>query len=146
MKLGITGTRNGFSKAQENVFKTILKQEFLIDGADVESFHQGQCIGVDVESAELVHKLSKGEIKIHSHPPLKHEVLGASVTDVVHPAKNYFARNRDIANTADILFVCPPTEEEQSNGGTWYTYRYALDRGVKIILITPKGVLTRLNF
>ena len=143
MKLGITGTRNGFTKNQLNSFKTVFKD---LQKEGVEEFHQGQCIGVDVESAEWINTFTKGAIPIHSHPPLKQELVGECHVDVTYPKKNYFARNRDIVHASDILIACTPTEVEQPTGGTWYTYRYAVDKGHKVILITPLGKTIRLNF
>ena len=143
MKLGITGTRNGFTKNQLNAFKTVFKD---LQKEGVDEFHQGQCIGVDVESAEWINTFTKGAIPIHSHPPLKQELVGECHVDVVLPKKNYFARNRDIVHASDVLLACTPTEDEQSNGGTWYTYRYAIDNGYKVILITPSGKVSYHNF
>jgi hypothetical protein len=143
MIIGITGTRNGFTNAQKNAFQS----EFLTLYAEgVDEFHQGQCVGVDVQSADWIHKRTKGKVKIHSRPPVKQELVGVCHVDVTHPKKSYFARNRDIVNSSDILFACTPTEEEQSNGGTWYTFRYAVDNGKKVILITPSGTISKFNF
>lgn len=144
MILGITGTRNGFTNPQFNAFKTLLQS--LLQENDVEKFLQGQCQGVDVQAADVVHKVSRGVVKIQSHPPIKKHLIGTCHVDINLPPKNYLARDRDIADSSDILFVCPAHEEPQDTGGTWYTYKYALSKGKKIILITPSGIITKINF
>lgn len=143
MKVGVTGTRNGFTDAQLNAFQ--LEFNKLNSEKQIESYHQGQCIGVDVDSVHWI-RTAHEAVKIHSHPPVKTDLIGECHVDVVHESKTYFARNRDIADTSDILIACPPTEEEQSNGGTWYTFRYGVNKGYKVILITPNGVVTYHNF
>lgn len=144
MILGITGTKEGFSKTQFAAFKTVLAT-FIAEN-DVTVFCQGQCTGVDVEAADWVHRSTQGKVKIQSHPPIKTQFLGESHVDYSLKPKNYFARNRDIADIANVLFVCPLQETEQDHGGTWYTYKYANEKGKKIVLITPSGKISYLNF
>ena len=144
MILGITGTRKGFTNSQYNAFKTTL--QLLLKDNNVEKFLQGQCQGVDVQAGDLVHKVTRGKVLIQSHPPIKQELIGECHVDIKVQPKNYLARDRDIADQSDILFACPAEEEPQEKGGTWYTYKYALSKGYKVILITPSGKITKINF
>lgn len=133
--LGVTGTREGMTQKQEEAFKIVVQE--ILSTHTIESFHQGQCIGVDVEAADIL--FSHG-IKIVSHPPLKSLYLGTCKhVDESRIPLSYFARNRAIVNEVDLLLVVPNTNQHRSYGGTWYTHDYALTRNKSVIIIYPDG-------
>lgn len=134
--IGISGTREGMSKLQKETFlhfSNTLTTQFT----DLKYFHQGQCQGVDVEAARLLK--SEFNLFIVSHPPVKKDLLGQCTNDIVKQAKGYFARNRDIVNASELMFILPKESQVQSTGGTWYTYKYALAANKPVILILPDG-------
>ena len=138
MKIGITGTRNGFSDKQKETFLKYLEEHNLLK--TVTEFHQGNCIGVDVEATRIFYE--KTNAVIHAHLPEKKELIGTTKYNHVNcKPKNYFARNRDIVNSSDIIIVVPREMKHQSFGGTWYTHDYALKRSKKTITIFPDGSL-----
>ena len=71
-----------------------------------------------------------------AHPPIKTDLLSTfDGNDRVLPAKDYLARDRDIAEACDVLLACPDGPRH-ANSGTWYTIDYAtkLLRTVHVIL------------
>ena len=138
MKIGITGTRNGFSDKQKETFLKYLEEHNLLK--TVTEFHQGNCIGVDVEAARIFYE--KTDAVIHAHLPEKKGLLGTTKYNHVNcKPKNYLARNRDIVNSSDIMFAIPREMKHQSFGGTWYTHDYSLKQTKKTITIFPDGSL-----
>lgn len=117
MKIGVTGARNGWTKAQESQFRDSI-QKLRID-----EFHHGDCVGVDEQAVGVVREYF-GEI-IHTHPPLnsKHR---AHVGGKLYLPKEYIERNHDIVDAVDALFVVPATDSEIQRSGTWATYRYGM--------------------
>ena len=137
--LGITGTRIGMNEEQKSKLITVIETLLFNKEHHERVFHHGQCIGVDVEAAVLLK--NKFGFTIVSHPPIKKELIGVCENDSVKPAKDYFARNRDIVNSCDLLLVIPRENTHQKYGGTWYTHDYALKQKKPIILLTPNGVI-----
>lgn len=90
--------------------------------------HHGDCVGVDVEVAEIARELG---YKIVKHPPIKTDLQANHPSDEVRPAYSYFHRNRNIVDETDILLVVPYQDSWQPNGGTWYTYDYAIKKKKK---------------
>jgi hypothetical protein len=128
MKLGVTGTRSGMSEDQK------LKVIEFLDSQAFSELHHGDCVGVDVEVAELAKH--KG-IRIVCHPPLKDELRGWFDSDQTNPPLSYFARNRNIVDQTDQLLVVPFQTSPQDNGGTWYTFDYAKKKGKPTTVIFP---------
>lgn len=133
MILGITGTRDGWTPQQEREFRGRILQFMPTH------FHHGDCIGVDDQAANVVNEMLS-LCRIISHPP----------SDGAYRARNphawhtrspmgYLSRNLAIVNACDVLIACPKEMEPQARGGTWYTYRYAKEKGKATILILPDG-------
>jgi hypothetical protein len=73
---------------------------------------------------------------IVSHPPKTDRLRSNfAFNDLVMPAKNYLARDRDIAEACDVLIDCPDGPR-RANSGTWYTidYAYKLLKTIHVIL------------
>ena len=131
LHIGITGTRSGLSEYQYAEVIKFLNSAFEPGAV----FHHGDCIGVDVEVAWVAKELG---YKIVGHPPMKKELRGYFDDDETMPAKNYFARNRDIVNESFVLMVVPWQMEHQDNGGTWYTHDYADKNDKPLVIFWPE--------
>lgn len=141
--IGITGTRNGMTQSQREVFFDVLEHIIFLN-PEIDQFHHGQCIGVDVEAAIICE--DDFDLRIVSHPPIKTDLIGSCINHEIKPAAGYFQRNRDIVMDSDLMFVVPYTEEKQTKGGTWYTFQYALKLAKPTILILPSGKIEVFNY
>ena len=139
--IGFTGTRAGMSDKQKETFIRVVSEL-----NELSEFHHGDCIGADDEAADIIADILPEEghhIKIVCHPPIKEELRAFNKSaDITLQPKDYFARNRDIVDAADILIACPKESSRQSRGGTWYTVDYAQKRGAKFLIIWPDGSVT----
>jgi len=138
MKIGITGTRSGMNAHQKKEFSEILGIlliEIIASNGQGE-FHHGDCVGVDVEAAEIAKTLG---FKTVCHPPEKDELRAYHKSDEFREPLSYFARNRRIVEETDCLIVIPYQNEWQPNGGTWYTHDYAKKKQKPIFLIFPQN-------
>ena len=95
--------------------------EFLTRAGGGE-LHHGDCVGVDVEVAEIAASLG---YKTVCHPPSKNDLRAFHKSDEFRTPLSYFARNRNIVDETDKLLVVPYQDAWQPNGGTWYTHDYA---------------------
>lgn len=130
-KIGVTGTRSGMNETQ---FDAVCEYLRAFDPA-VSELHHGDCVGVDVEVAEIAAALGMRTV---CHPPSKDELRANHASDEVREPLSYFARNRNIVDETDHLMVVPYQDSHQSNGGTWYTHDYAKKRGKDPIVFFPK--------
>lgn len=128
-KIGVTGTRSGMDEEQKNKIR-----EYLSTFSEGSELHHGDCVGVDVEVAEIAKEFG---FKIICHPPIKEELRGYFESDEYRPPLSYFARNRNIVNETDILLVLPYQTSHQNHGGTWYTHDYAKKVNKETIVIYP---------
>lgn len=135
MKVGITGTREGWTPEQHMAFA-----EMAAHGC-IDEFHHGDCMGVDEQSAKLISKVY-GEGFLHCHPPSMdvHRAFVASGT--TYPAKPYLVRNTDIVNAVGVLIVIPKDTTPRHRSGTWHTYRKAVNTGTRRCIIWPNGRVT----
>lgn len=141
MIIGVTGSRSGMTEYQTNQ----LNKELRLDG--LEKAHHGDCVGVDRQFNDLLENLYDN-IFIIVHPPVKvtwRAFCRPRLGEVLKP-KEYLLRNDDIVNAVDLLFVIPKDTEILPKGtrgsGTWYTYHYAQNQGVKTLIIWPDGSVT----
>jgi len=125
MKIGVTGTRSGMTDKQKQETTDVLANIISMEGEH--EFHHGDCVGVDVELAEIAQSLG---FKVVCHPPIKHELRAYHESDVILEPLSYFARNRKIVDNVDFLMVVPYQMEWQPSGGTWYTRDYAKKKEV----------------
>lgn len=136
LNIGVTGTRDGMNKIQEENIKDILEKLIFEKEYTDRVFHHGQCIGVDVQAVKILKQFG---FTIISHPPVKKDLLGISYNDLTYPPKSYFARNRNIVDECNILFVVPKENQRQSKGGTWYTHDYGVIKKKQIFIFYPNG-------
>lgn len=135
-KIGITGTRNGWTDQQRVIFVSRCLPLYSFE------FHHGLCVGVDCQSHDEVRNLAPHG-RIIGHPSVDKKLQKEVNCDELREAKTHFARNRDIVNETDILIVVPMQMEWQSRGGTWYTHDYGVNRGKEVFVIWPDGKLER---
>lgn len=130
MKIGVTGTRSGMTEYQKELVQDFLFG-FSIRSDILVEIHHGDCIGVDVEVAELADSMG---MKVVCHPPSVNDLRAYHQSDEFRDPTTYFARNRNIVNETDLLIVVPYQSEPQRTGGTWYTHDYAkkVDKPVRI--------------
>ena len=134
MKIGVTGTQEGWTERQRTVF-TLATAEL-----DVTEFHHGDCIGVDDQAADVIRKRFGVDV-VHSHPPHQDVKRAFSKSATVYKTKHYLARNQDIAEAVELLYVIPNTYKERRRSGTWATYRRACKVGTRMVIIFPDGSL-----
>lgn len=140
--IGITGTRSGGSikqyvKLQQlvGVFYSIYQEKFNL------VFHHGDCVGVDVDAADVANELG---YRVISHPPIKSEMRAFHKSDEIRETKSYFVRNRDIVHESQFLIVVPKESERSTKGGTWYTHDYASKNMKDGVIIWPNGEIEKI--
>jgi hypothetical protein len=131
--IGFTGSRQGMSAAQSEVFADLL---FLLGPRH---FHHGCCIGAD----EQAHTLSKSipGLTRHLHRPLDESQMAVGLVGVDWPPAPYLKRNRTIVRSSGLLIAAPSTHEALRSG-TWSTVRYARRLGRPIVLVWASGALS----
>jgi len=136
LNLGFTGTRNGLKKLQ---WETLVKKlnKFKETNKRV-SAHHGMCIGADEEFHHTFRDIFPEE-RIVGYPCTIRKMRANLDVNSVWPAMAPLVRNKDIVMTCNILIVCPKGMKEVLRSGTWATYRYALKKGKKILIIYPDG-------
>ena len=129
MKIGVTGTRSGMTEQQFGDVELFLRS---VSG----ELHHGDCVGVDVEVAELAKEIGYRTV---CHPPINPDLRAFHVSDETREPLSYFARNRKIVDECDLLLVIPYQKTHQTNGGTWYTHDYAVKQGKRVIIFPGEG-------
>lgn len=131
-KIGITGTRNGMTPKQrkqlEDMFN-LFKHTY-----DEFEFHHGDCVGVDVQAADLAQAVG---FRTVCHPPVKEDLRAFHQSDEIREPHTYFKRNRNIVDETEVLLVVPFESSPQSKGGTWYTHDYAVKGNSPVLILWP---------
>jgi hypothetical protein len=116
--VGITGTEKGTSPYQADAVWTLLN--FLRP----DWLRHGDCVGVDIQVAEMATYLGIGTI---AHPacniPEKYKAHHKST--IVMPEELPLVRDMDMAKSVSIMIACPEEQKEILRSGTWATVRYA---------------------
>ena len=131
-KIGVTGTRTGMTHTQRDSFVAILNS-LLCEHTSIE-FHHGDCVGVDIEAANIAQEL---RIRTVCHPPVDSELRAFHTSDEIREPKTHFARNRNIVSSVELLIVIPWQMEWNARGGTWYTHDYAVKNQVEVNILWP---------
>lgn len=116
MKVGFTGTSRGMSAGQCYELKQLLSGDALLPDR-VTELHHGMCVGADCQGNEIARELS---ISTVGHPPVNKSKYYGCVCNQVRPQKEYLARNKNIVNETDLLFIGPDWPE-YLRSGTWST-------------------------
>ena len=133
-KVGITGTRSGMNDTQ--LIHVRSRLNVIIEYYDIAQFHHGDCVGVDFEAANIA--MDEG-YEIVCHPPIKEDLRAFHNSDEFREPLSYFARNRNIVDESNILFVVPYLNKWEGKGGTDYTFHYAKKIGKETIIFWPDG-------
>jgi hypothetical protein len=132
--IGFTGTQKGMTTQQEETVLYLLTPT----ASAQEEFHHGDCVGADLQAAEIAHGLG---YKIISHPPINDSRRGwYEHNDVILPPKEYMLRNEDIADASETMIATPSTYGERNHSGTWATIRRARARKRLIYIVWPDGL------
>lgn len=140
MRLGVTGTRNGLTPAQQRWAILAAERE----AREVTEFHYGDCIGVDEQMLWIL--LAQGvEPELHIYPALVSEkwraktltrlqeiMYGGMITQ--YKALPPMLRNGFIAEACDELWAFPG-----SGRGTWDCIRKAREMGRRGAVIMADG-------
>lgn len=78
-------------------------------------------------------------IDIEQHPPLSDTWRAFCKGGIIHPRKEYHARNRDIVAVCGLLVACPHEYQDPGHGGTWYTIRHARKQRTNYTVVYPDG-------
>lgn len=130
-RFGFTGTQHGMTDAQKDALRRFLT------GSSGE-LHHGDCVGADAEAHQIADECGYCPVL---HPPTNYSKRAWCdvPAHLMKRERPYLDRNRDIVDDTVALIAAPREFEEQSRGGTWYTVRYARQRGKPVVLILPDG-------
>lgn len=126
VRLGVTGTRDGFSEEQRRRAVT-----WLGTCDEIEEFHYGDCTGVDEQMLWLV--LEQHQPRLHIYPGIVSDQWRAKTVEklgdypkgyVLYKPAPPKVRNGFIAEACDELWGFPG-----SGGGTWDCIRKARKLG-----------------
>jgi len=132
MHIGITGTRDG------GTLDALYTLRAVLSALQPTWLHHGDCVGVDSEAHTNCRSMSP-KTKIHSHPPVNSLYRAHRDADEESVPKEYLERNQDIVDVSCLLIAIPKTVTEEKRSGTWSTVRYAIRRGIPVMLICPNG-------
>lgn len=150
MILGVTGTRDGMSQAQKDVFAGMLLGEL----SGIRVMHEGGCVGADHDAVQIFDRWRLREsvmAVIVTHPGKGNGALEAehSLSDVVLAPEPNLTRNRRIVaalGPGDVLVAFPSAENMRlGKGGTHWTICYAVGSGRKTVVVMPDGTEARFN-
>ena len=146
MNFGFTCTRKGMSPRQRKLIHHFLLERAvsLKVSTSTHAFHHGDCIGADVEAAEIAYQLC---FRVICHPPSRDIYRGFfKFNSYTHPPASYLVRNRHIIDSAELILATPCTYAEAKRGsGTWAAIRYAREKMKPLLIITPEGEIRSEN-
>lgn len=125
-RVGVTGSANGCTAAQEQTLRVLLGR-FALPA----ELHHGDCIGVDALANTIARSLGWRTV---GHPPTNRLRRAFCRVDEWRPAAPYLERNQHIVEACEVLIAVPHTSE-MLRSGTWATVRRArkLERPCTII-------------
>jgi hypothetical protein len=132
--VGVTGTREGMSQYQEDAVRFILNNLCILG-----ALRHGDCIGVDVQIAEIEKQLGGWTI---AHPPIVNKYRGFHKSTLIMEPKPFMVRDKDIVDGVDLMIACPKQNYEIVRSGTWATIRYARKKHVPTILLLGEKCYT----
>lgn len=129
--VGVTGSRNGLTPEQ------FRQAKFSLVCLNPERLHHGDCLGVDAEIHNLASRLG---IPVTIHPPTLAKFRANCVSDDMEPPRPFLVRDQIIVSRSDLI-IAFPDGPERLRSGTWFTVRYALQRKVVVLIVSPEGTL-----
>ena len=136
INIGFTGSRNGFTLKQVQIFSAILQEILKSNQYTHYDFHHGCCKGADLEAAEIFRKILP-EGNIVQYPPTNMNFATINEADKVLPPKPFLERNHDIVDACSFMIAVSSTRKEQQRSGTWATIRYAKKQNKLVEIIFP---------
>lgn len=137
LRIGFTGTRQGMSGPQLASLRALLLS--LVYGADREWYAiHGDCIGADAQFHVMAKELGATVIV---YPPTNDKLRAFCEADVLEPAMDYAARNRNIVADAQYVIAAPAQSLNPGYGGTWQTIRFSQDADKLYRIIIPNGAI-----
>ena len=133
MKVGFTGSRNGMTLLQRELFIKLLTDTNIDTKILIDEFHVGDCVGSDTDAFNLIKEHVSG-CKTFGHIPSNKSMRSYLHYDVTEKPIDYLKRNQHIVNACDVL-IATPEGAETLRSGTWATIRYARKIGKKVIIL-----------
>jgi hypothetical protein len=136
MRIGVTGTRAGATKAQLDSLAGYLVWH------NATRLAHGDCLGVDAQACRLARDLFGKTVSIVCYPPTENRWRAFyEDNDSTFPALPYLERNRLIVDSSDRLVALPKEMAQRYKGGTWFTVRYAKGQNKPVTILWPDGTL-----
>lgn len=130
LKIGFTGTERGMTPFQRDWLFSVLDAYSFEPGE--RWFLMGDCIGADIEAAEIAKNLG---FMIWVFPPNNPSRRARyAFPDYMEPEYPHLVRNHHIVEKCDLLLAAPAENYEVLRSGVWSTVRYAkkLDKYVSL--------------
>ena len=137
--IGITGTRNGMTLKQIEIFTEKFMVHVLSKQHDDRIvFHHGDCIGADAEAHDVAFDVG---CHVVIHPPTNKRFRAFKTGHETREDFPYLIRDQMLVDEINILFATPKSMKEEIRSGTWATVRYARKIKKNLIIIYPDGSL-----
>lgn len=143
MLIGFSGSRHGPFPRQKITFQRtlfgLIKIAQTVEPRDEPLlFRHGDCLGWDDVAHDIAAEVG---FSIIVHPPINPKLRAFKPSLIPMPPKDYLPRNRDIVDGSERMIICPDTPEYKIKSGSWYTWKYAIARGIDTLLIQPDGTV-----
>ena len=140
MIVSFTGTSRGMTAEQKAALGKLLAE------LQPSELHHGDCVGADVECAEIAAALVPRP-KIVAHPGKSANadtnlLVTSPHNDQVLEPKTHFARNRELVDPlgADgVLIAATFDRQPVALGGVAYTVGYCARRAKRFVIVWPDG-------
>jgi hypothetical protein len=147
--MGFTGTsRKPLRKPQHaRLIQELQSRAERVGEGEKIHFHLGDCINADAEAREIAALINfsyrqtnrPAPFWLVGHPGDNPAMRDFGDFDEEREPKPNLDRNRDIAESDEML-ACPRTfNEQRAYSGTWHAIRCALQNGKEVIIIWPDG-------
>lgn len=137
---GFTGTRKGCTEAQRDTLRDLVSK-YVAGNSNPDGDHEpivglhGDCIGADAEFDAICREAGAETACCPSNMPRMRANTGAPEWTPPAPPLH---RNKDIVSASVRMFACPDGPHRMRSG-TWSTIRYAVSRGVLVVIVMPDG-------
>jgi hypothetical protein len=133
--VAISGSRIGVSPQQEETLArmlTVLQPKMLL--------HGGQT-GADSVAHRLATCGVVGHPYVTVHPGPKGPTFNATDRVTILPRAPFLERNNTMVRESIMLIAMPLLDIASDRGGTWYTIRRAIKKGLAVLIIMQDGQL-----